>query len=184
MAAVLAQTGRTVEAQREFDLAKQLGSSAATGISPPDKVPSKLERLPVDLDLTTSPALNATLAVPAQREQQETASFYLDRGRKLFDEQRDREAANELRRAIYLSPYESEPHVLLGRILQRGGRLTEAIDEFKIAIWAKESADARVALGAALLESGDIEGARREAQRALVLKPDSAAAKELLKKIG
>jgi hypothetical protein len=40
-----------------------------------------------------------------------------------------------------------------------------------------------VALGEALLESGDKEGARREADRALVLDRDSSAAKALLKKI-
>ena len=90
----------------------------------------------------------------------------------------------ELQRAIYLAPYDSEPHVLLGRLLERGGRLAEAIDEFKIAIWAKETPEARVALGAALLENGDAAGARREAQRALTLQPDYAPAKELLKKLG
>jgi Tfp pilus assembly protein PilF len=41
-----------------------------------------------------------------------------------------------------------------------------------------------VSLGAALLESGDRDAARREAERAIALEPDSADAKALLKKIG
>jgi Tfp pilus assembly protein PilF len=74
--------------------------------------------------------------------------------------------------------------MLLGKIYLRGGRLTEAIDEFKVAIWCRETADARVALAGALLESGDKDAAKREAERALVLDPSSAEAKAILKKIG
>jgi tetratricopeptide (TPR) repeat protein len=131
----------------------------------------------------TSPR-RAAVGTPNQREQQEVAQFYLDAGRRLYDAQRDREAVDELRRAIYLSPYRDEPHLLLGRLYQRTGRLPEAIDEFKVAIWCKESAAARLALSAALLASGDKAGARREAERALVLQPDSAEARALLKQIG
>ena len=119
----------------------------------------------------------------ARQEQQEVATFHLDEGRRLFAAQKDREAINELRRAVYLSPYQDEPHLLLGRLYQRGGRLPEAIDEFKVAIWCRESAAARLALGTAFLESGDRPAARREAERALVLQPDSAEARTLLEKI-
>ena len=36
--------------------------------------------------------------------------------------EQDREATDELRRAVFLSPYEAEAHLLLGRIHLRGGR--------------------------------------------------------------
>src|SRR4029079_19250165 len=131
MSAVLASSNRGVEAQKELELASLLGArtAATTAAAMADKVPGGLERLPTDLDMSTGPRLAATLAAPAQRGQQETASFYLDRGRKLFEEQRDREAIPELQRAIYLAPYDNEPHMLLGKLLERGGRLSEAIDE-------------------------------------------------------
>jgi Flp pilus assembly protein TadD len=41
-----------------------------------------------------------------------------------------------------------------------------------------------LALGRALAQSGDREAARRALERALVLAPDSAEAREWLKKIG
>ena len=122
--------------------------------------------------------------MPVQRDQQETAAFHLARARPLVDQRRDTEAIEALRRAIYLSPYADEPHLLLGTLYRRGGRLQEAIDAFKIAIWSRETAAAHVALGGALLESGDTEGAKRSAERALVLAPTSEAARELLKRIG
>ena len=185
MSAVLAGAGKTVEAQREFDLARLLGTSAEiAGTSPVSKVPPGLERVQLDLTPVEGPKANAIIANPAQRDQQETAVFHLNRGRQLFNEQKDREALDELRRAMYLAPYEDEPHLLAGRLHLRGGRLSEAMDEFKVAIWCRETAQARLGLAEALLEAGEKDAARQEAARALTLDPQSAAARELLKKIG
>jgi len=185
MSAVLASAGRSVEAQRELDLARLLGVQAGSlPVTPTDKIPADLARLSTDLDPLPIDRLSATGGSPAQRDQLETAAFHLQQGRREFDAKNDRDATNSLRRAIYLAPYEAEPHVLLGRIYQRSGRLPDAVDEFKVALWCRETAAARVALGEALLETGDKEGARREAERALVLDRDSAAAKALLKKAG
>jgi Tfp pilus assembly protein PilF len=88
-----------------------------------------------------------------------------------------------LRRAIYLAPNDDQAHLALGRLYQRTGRLADAIDEFKVAIWCRETAAARVALGAAFLDSGDRDAARREATRALALAPDLAEARELMRRI-
>jgi Flp pilus assembly protein TadD len=184
MSVMLESTAKPVEAQRELELAKLLGtkrdSSSATLST---RVPAGLERLPENFDVTSIAGFNAAIASPAQREQQEVAKFHLDEARRLIEDIRDREAVNALRRSIYLSPYQDEPHLLLGHVYQRGGRLPEAIDEFKLAIWCRETVEARIALGAALLETGDKAGARREVERAIQLKPDSAEARALLTKI-
>jgi Tfp pilus assembly protein PilF len=185
MSAVLAGAGKTVEAQRELDLARLLGTLPdSSKLVLGDKIPAGLARLRTDLDRAPAERVDATIGNPAERDQRETALFHLNLGRRLFDAQNDREATNELRRAVYLAPYEDEPHVLLGRVYQRAGRLSEAADEFKVAVWCRETAANRVALGEALLEAGDKDGARREAQRALVLQPGFAAAAALLKKAG
>src|SRR4029077_1966497 len=105
-----------------------------------------------------------------------------DRGRRLFEQENDREAALELNRAIYLSPYEAEAHLLLGRIHLRGGRVLEAIDALKISLWSDETAQAHVALGEAYLASKNSAGARAEAERALVLDPNAADARKLLER--
>lgn len=182
MAAVLGAGGRGAEAQRELELARLLGTSLEALPAVPGKVPPSLERIRTSPD---GPVIGAqALATPAQRDQIETARYHLSRGRTLVAEGRDREAVVELRRSIYLVPYEEEPHLLLGRVYQRGGRLGEAIDEYKVAIWCRETAAARIALGSALLESGDRAAARAEYERALVLAPDSVEAREALKKIG
>jgi Flp pilus assembly protein TadD len=146
------------------------------------RVPTGLERLPGDLDITPAPRMNAVSA--AQRDQQQTAAFHLSRARTLVAERKDREAQEALRRAIYLSPNEDEPHLLLGQLYRRAGRLADAIDEFKVAIWCRDTAPAQVALGDALLENGDRDGARRAATRALALAPGSAAAQALLTRTG
>jgi len=185
MSAVLAASGRSAEAQREFDLARVLGTRLeAPGSAPPAKVPAGLERLETDLDHAGVPRLTATLSTPAQADQRETAAFHLSQGRTLVAARKDREATEALRRAIYLAPYEEEPHRLLGEVYQRAGRLPEAIDEFKVALWCRETAAGHIALGHALLDSGDRDAARRELDRALILAPDSAEARALQKRFG
>lgn len=182
MSAVLQAAGRTTEAQREFDLAKLLGVGPANSRTPVARIPSGLERVPGASDGGML-RVNAAIGNPAQRDQRETALFHLGNGRQLVAQSKDREATNELRRAIYLAPYEDEPHLLLGRVYQRGGQLPAAIDEFKVALWCRETTAAHLALAAALAESGDRDGARREAERALVLSPNSAEARDVLKRV-
>jgi tetratricopeptide (TPR) repeat protein len=185
MSSLLAGSGRQIEAQRELDLARLLGTSVETAkLSLGPAVPPGLEQLATDLDVDSPVRLETAVGNPAERDQRQVAQYHLDRGRRMFEERRDRDAINELRRAAYLAPYEEEPHRLLGQLYQRAGRLAEAIDELTVALWAKETPAGRIALGTALLENGDLEGARREAERALVLQPSSAEAKALLKRIG
>ena len=185
MSVVLAGAGRSAEAQREFDLAKLLGAESDPAARVPGtRIPASLERVPSSPDVTPPLRLRTMVANPAQRDQQQTASFHLATGRTLMAADRDREATYELRRAIYLAPYEDEPHLLLGQLYQRAGRLTEAIDEFKVALWCRETVAGRLALAAALFESGDRAGARQEVSRALVLAPGSAEAQALMRRIG
>jgi tetratricopeptide (TPR) repeat protein len=181
LAIVLAAQGRRVEADRELDLARTLGTSVETLTAIPARMPENLERLPTSL-LRGVPA--DALASAAQLDQLDTARFHLERGRAFIDARRDREAVAELRRAVYLAPYEHEPHLLLGDLYRRAGRHAEAIDELKVALWCRETADGRVTLGRAYLESGDRAAARAEFERALVLDPESAAARDWLARIG
>ena len=60
-----------------------------------DKIPGSLERLPTVPGQAPAAAIGATAGTTSQRQQQETAAFYLERGRALFAEHRDREAIGE-----------------------------------------------------------------------------------------
>jgi tetratricopeptide (TPR) repeat protein len=183
---LLQSTDKQVEAERELDLAAHLSATYAERLKRPSaekgRVPLGLERVRRQLEPESS--IESTIAMPAQRDQRELAEFHLDRGRRLVEQQRDREALTELRRAIYLSPYNAEAHLLLGRVYLRTRRVSDAIGALKISIWSQDSAPSRVALGEAYLESGDRAAAREQAERALALVPDSAEAKALLARTG
>jgi Tfp pilus assembly protein PilF len=97
----------------------------------------------------------------------------------MFERESDREATAELNRALYLSPYLADAHLLLGRILLRNGRVREAIDAFKISLWSAETAAAHAALGNAYLQDKDPTRARAEADRALGIDPTLAEAQAL-----
>ena len=187
LAVVLQATGSSVEATRERDLSRQLSSRyleldrrAAEHRSP---VPPGIDRIRLEPEGSRALRADHTIFTSAQREQRELAAFHLDQGRKLFEREQDREALAELRRAVYLSPYEARAHLLIGRIHLRAGRPADAIDAFKISIWSEDQAQAHVLLAEAYLKTGDKAGARSEAQRALTLDPSSADAKRLLSEL-
>ncbi|MEP6594114.1 MAG: tetratricopeptide repeat protein, partial [Acidobacteriota bacterium] len=184
LAAALQSSGSGVEAQRERDLARQLSSRyeelerrAAADRLP---VPKGLERVKVDPVPAGGSRPEQTIVNTAQRDQRELAAFHLNRGRRLYEREEDREAMTELRRAVYLSPYEAEAHLLIGRILLRTGRPEQARDALKISIWSADSAPARVALAEAFLKLRDVPAARTELDRALAIDPASADARRIL----
>ena len=180
----LAAAGRSGEAAREKELARRLSSTYEQWEKRPaaDAVPKGLERVKTDVELPHAQRIETALATSEQRDQQELATFYLDRGRRLFQQENDREAIAELSRALYLSPYLAEAHLLVGRIHLRNGRAYEAVDALKISLWSAETVEAHVALGEAYVQTKDDQGARAEAERALVLAPASAEAKSLLER--
>ena len=147
LAAALTGGSNSAEAARERELAHRLSESYAPGKRPGgDAVPKGLERLKPQVELPHARQIGARLTSSEQRNSDEVARFHLDRARRLFQQENDREAIAELNRAIYLSPYLADAHLLLGRSLLRTGRIREAVDAFKIALWSTR--DCRGACGA------------------------------------
>jgi tetratricopeptide (TPR) repeat protein len=186
LGAALSATGRSTEATRERELAGRLSSTyeAWETRSGPVDVPGGLERIKRDIERPRAGRIDLALASGEQRDQQELARFYHDRGRRLYEQEQDREALLELNRAVFLAPYNAATHLLVARIHLRGGRASDAIDALKIALWSAETAEARVVLAQAYLESHDVASAHAEAERALVLDPSSVEAKRILDRAG
>jgi tetratricopeptide (TPR) repeat protein len=184
LAAALQASGSGVEAAREKELARQLSSRyeelerrAAADKLP---VPKGLERMRADPATPGGIRPDQTIVNSAQRDQRELATFHMDRGRRLYEREEDSEAMTELRRAVYLSPYEAQAHLLIGRIHLRAGRPQDAVNALKISIWSEDSAAAHVALADAYLKLQNTAAARSELERALTLDPNSADAKRML----
>jgi Flp pilus assembly protein TadD len=135
----LQASGSVAEAAREKELARQLSSTYAEWEAKQpgaNAVPRGLERVKTDIDVAASFRVDSAIVASEQRDTRELATFHLDRGRRLFEQERDDEAIAELRRVVYLSPYQSEAHLLLGRIYLRNGRLQDALNALKISVWS------------------------------------------------
>src|SRR5262245_18890183 len=178
----LSAADNAAEASREKELARRLSSTYAEWEKRPatDPVPRGLERTKRDVELPRARQIETTLATSNQRDQQELARFYLDRARRSFAEEHDRDAIDEIRRTLFLSPYQAEAHLLLARIYLRGGRVRDAIEALKISIWSNETAEAHAVLAQARLDARELELARTEATRALTLDSQSAEARRVL----
>ena len=184
LAAALQNSGSDVEARRERELARRLSSRyeelerrAASEKMP---VPRGLERIRTDPDTPASGGPETVVSTSAQQDQRDLVKFHLERGQRLYEREADAEALSELRRAVYLSPYEAQAHLLIGRIHLRAGRPQEAVNALKISIWSQDTAAARIALADAYLKLQNASAARAELERALVLDPNSVEAKRML----
>jgi tetratricopeptide (TPR) repeat protein len=185
LGAALAAAGNLAEANREKELARRLSSTyqeweKRTAVEP---VPRGLERVKNEVELPHARRIETKLMAAGQRDQQELAAFYVDRARRLYQRENDREATVELNHALYLSPYLADAHLLMGRIHLRNGRIHEASDAFKIAVWSAETAEAHAALGEAYRQANDLAAAREEAQRALTLDSSLTEARQLLARL-
>ena len=184
LAAAIGTGSNTAEATREIELARRLSDTYAAMKRPGgDAVPKRLERLKPDVALPHTREVGAKLASNEQRGNEDLARFYLERAQRLFQQENDRDAIVELNHAIYLSPYLADAHLLLGRSMLRTGRVHEAIDAFKIALWSAETAAAHAALGEAYRQAKNPAAAHAEAERALALDPASADAQQLLARL-
>ena len=185
LSVALQQTGATAEAARERELAERLSkykswqAKAATA----EPVPRGLERLIEEL-IPARARVDNTIDLAGQRDQEKLAAFHLDAGRRAFQREADREAIQELRRALYISPYLAEAHLLLGRLYLRGGRASDAVEELKIALWSEATVPAHLALAEAFLQVQDQAAARVEVERALALDPNSPEALAFEGKLG
>jgi len=179
----LQSSGSAAEGQREKDLAKRLSSTYAEWEAKQpgaNAAPVRLERVKMQLDAANSPSVEDAIVATEQRDQRELAAFHLDSGRRLFQAERDAEAISELRRAIYLSPYDREAHLLLGRLYLRAGRVREAVEELKISIWSDDQIDAHLALADAYTQAREVAAARNELQTVFNRDPGNAEAKRRL----
>ena len=108
LGAALAASGNAPESAREKELARRLSSTYEEWEKRPaaEQVPKGLERVKSnEVELPHARRIDTRISETGQRDQQELAAFYLDRARRLFQQENDREAVAELDRALYLSPY-------------------------------------------------------------------------------
>lgn len=179
----LQASGSATEAGREKELARRLSSEYAeweAGQGGRNDAPRGLERIKMDIDLPASLRVENVIVAAEQRDQRDLAQFHLEAGRRAFQAERDGEAIAALKRAIYLAPYDNAAHMLLGRAYLRSGRMDEAIDEFKIAIWSDDTVAAHLALADAYIKARDHATARAELQWILKADPQNAEAKRML----
>ena len=135
-----------------------------------------------DLDVPASLRVENVIVASGQRDQRELATYHLEAGRRAYEGERDVEAIAELRRAVYLSPYDSEAHLLLARAYMRSGRVNEAIDALKISIWSTDTIAARLVLAEAYIQVRDDASARADLETILKMDPGNAAALRLLER--
>lgn len=109
---------------------------------------------------------------------------FLAQAQKLYQEGRDEEALQLLRRVLTLEPTSAEAFLLIGRINLRVGDQKAAISALKTAIfWSPNSIDAHILLGRIFLELGDRAQAMTYARSATQIDPNNQEAVALQRQV-
>lgn len=116
------------------------------------------------------------------RTSEEVAAGLVGRAEKLKAQGDTDGALRELTRAAYLDPHSPRIHVLLARAYRDRGVREQAVNEYQMALWSEDDAAVRAELAQLFGEMGRPQEARAEAERALKLDPDNAAARKVLGK--
>ncbi len=108
---------------------------------------------------------------------QKMAPAHLNLGLVLMDSDPGN-AADSFRRAADLQPTESRPRFLTGLALERAGKFTEAVGQYRAAlVLSPKDYEYHFALGRALLRNGDAPGAEEHFREAVAERGDSAPAR-------
>jgi tetratricopeptide (TPR) repeat protein len=129
-------------------------------------------------DLSRVKAIEAANASTAQQE--------LEKIRDLYQQGRDDEALNEIRKLLNIEPTTPEAFLYSGRINQRRGDQEAAIAALKTAIfWDQDQKliDARILLGRIFLERGDLSEAKKYAAMAMAIDPNNQEAIALQRQV-
>jgi tetratricopeptide (TPR) repeat protein len=182
LGAALQAAGRPTKARarRIWRAGSRRSTSGLDARRTANSVPRGLERLKTAIDADVARARRERHQRRGAARAARAGVVLSHNGRRLYQAERDADALAELRRAVFLSPYESEAHLLIGRILLRGGRPREAIDTLKISVWSRDTPAARLALAEAYVAGREYAAARTEVQAVLTADPGNAAAAAIL----
>lgn len=125
-----------------------------------------------------------TVTEPGETSTQGSPQDFLARAQKLYQDGRDEEALQLLRRVLTLEPTSAEAFLLIGRINQRLGDQQAAISALKTAIfWESKTIDAHILLGRIFLELGDRGQALAYAKSAIQIDPNNQEAIALQRQV-
>lgn len=125
-----------------------------------------------------------TITDPGEIPGQGSPQEFLVQAQKLYQDGRDEEALQLLRRVLTLEPTSAEAFLLIGRINQRLGDQQAAISALKTAIfWESKTIDAHILLGRIFLELGDRGQALAYARSAIQIDPNNQEAIALQRQV-
>ncbi|MGQ9618235.1 MAG: hypothetical protein ACUVUG_04640 [Candidatus Aminicenantia bacterium] len=113
----------------------------------------------------------------------EEVEFYKKNAISLMETKNLKEAENSIRKAIHISPFDWEAHLILARIQIFNKDLKNAMKELKFSLWLENKPENNLEIGKLLIENGEKVRGVEYIKKALSLRPDLEEAKEILKKI-
>jgi tetratricopeptide (TPR) repeat protein len=174
------RVGKSADANEALDQAKRYLPQFAqweTKRQIPDLARLKVRFSRVGLKNFQKQASSATPADAGAPAATGSVQEAMTRARNAFAANNDRQALDELGRVLQVNPDNAEAHLLRGRIYERGGDYTRAVEALKAAtFWDPKSVTAYVALGRIYVFKNDCANAQASMRKAISLDATSAEA--------
>ncbi len=118
--------------------------------------------------------------VPLQIEERDfykkEANFYLKSNNLVS-------AESSIRKALHISPFDWESHLILSKVLMKRKDLKNAMREISFSLWLEERGENNLEMGKLLIEMGDKIKGLEHLKKALSFDPSLEEAKEIIKKL-
>ncbi len=119
---------------------------------------------------------NAIEEALAKTDPRTHASFHVDHGRELLTQGFTAEAEKNFRESVMLDPASAGAHAGMARVAETNGDTATARNEAKTSIRLRPTAEAYLVLARLDLKENALDAAATEADQALFVEPDNAAA--------
>jgi tetratricopeptide (TPR) repeat protein len=126
---------------------------------------------------------NARERTLANTDPKTHAQFHVERGREMLGKDLSEDAARQFREAVMLDPTNAAAHAGLARVAENKGDTANARREAETSLQLSPTADAYIVLGRLDLRENHLDAAEKNADHALELEPNNAAAMALKKDV-
>ncbi len=139
-----------------------------------------------DIDSSITDFKDYLKVIEERRENQpriEEINFYKKDAISSFKSNNLVSAEISAKKAIHISPFDWEFHLILSKIYIKKKDFKNALKELKFSMWLEERAENNLEMGKLLIEMGDKEKGLEHLNKALSLDPSLEEAKQIIKKL-
>lgn len=144
------------------------------------------EHFSSDIDAPISDFLDSLIVIEEKREislKREEKDFYTKDAKSSLKSNDLVSSEASIKKAIHISPFDWEAHLILSSILIKKKDFKNALKELEFSLWLEDRAENNLEMGKLFIEMGEREKGIEHIKKALSLNPSLDEAKKIIRKL-